>query len=196
LPLSVKDLIAVEGAQLTFGSWAFRNNVSDVDAQAVERIRAAGAVIIGKTTTSAFGCKAVGNSPLTGITSNPWNHTRSPVGSSCGAADSIAAGVTAFGFGTDGGGSVLIPAPFTGLFGIKGQFGRIPVFPTSATPTLAHVGPLAHTARDAELLLKVASGYDTRDPRCGFTGRSRFRRRLRQTGKGFKNCLEPDARLN
>lgn len=164
LPLSVKDLIAVKDARLTFGSRAFGDNIAAVDAPAVERARAAGAVIIGKTTTSEFGCKGVGDSPLTGITLNPWNLKRTPGGSSCGAAASIAAGVTAFGFGTDGGGSVRIPASFSGLFGIKGHFGRIPVFPTSATPTLAHVGPLARTVRDAALLLKVASGYDPRDP--------------------------------
>ncbi len=164
VPLSVKDLIAVKDARLTFGSRAYRDNISTVDAPSVERARAAGAVIIGKTTTSEFGCKGVGDSPLTGVTSNPWNLKRTPGGSSCGAAASIAAGVTAFGFGTDGGGSVRIPASFTGLFGFKGHFGRIPVFPASATPTLAHVGPLARTVRDAALLLKVASGYDARDP--------------------------------
>ncbi len=164
VPLSVKDLIAVKGARLTFGSRAFRDNVSAVDAPSVERVRAAGAVIIGKTTTSEFGCKGVGDSPLTGVTSNPWNLSLTPGGSSCGAAASIAAGVTAFGLGTDGGGSVRLPASFTGLFGIKGQFGRIPVFPTSAAPTLGHVGPLARTVRDAALLLKVTSGYDARDP--------------------------------
>ncbi len=164
VPLSVKDLIAVKGARLSFGSRAFSDNISAVDAPSVERARAAGAVIIGKTTTSEFGCKGVCDSPLTGVTANPWNLNRTPGGSSGGAAASIAAGVTPIGLGTDGGGSVRIPASFSGLFGIKGHFGRIPVFPASATPTLAHVGPLARTVRDAALLLKVASGYDARDP--------------------------------
>ena len=119
VPLSVKDLIAVKGARLSFGSRAFSDNISAVDAPSVERARAAGAVIIGKTTTSEFGCKGVCDSPLTGVTANPWNLKRTPGGSSGGAAASIAAGVTSIGLGTDGGGSVRIPASFTGLFGIK-----------------------------------------------------------------------------
>jgi len=130
----------------------------------VERIKAAGACIIGTTTTSEFGCKAVGDSPMTGITRNPWNLGKTPGGSSCGAAASVAAGVTPFALGTDGGGSIRTPASFTGLVGIKAQFARVPVFPTSATPTLAHVGPLARTVRDSALLLGVLSGFDRRDP--------------------------------
>jgi Asp-tRNA(Asn)/Glu-tRNA(Gln) amidotransferase A subunit family amidase len=163
LPVSVKDLIAVKGAKLTFGSRAMAENVAAVDAPSVERVRASHGVIIGKTTTSEFGCKGVGSSPLTGITRNPWDLSKTPGGSSCGAAASIAAGVSPFGLGTDGGGSVRVPCSLTGLFGIKGHFGRVPVWPTSATPTLAHVGPLARTVRDAALLLGVISGYDARD---------------------------------
>lgn len=163
LPVSVKDLIAAKGAKLTFGSRAMADNVSDIDAPSVERVRAAGGAIIGKTTTSEFGCKAVGDSPLTGITRNPWNLEKTPGGSSCGAAASIAAGVSPFGLGTDGGGSVRIPSSLTGLFGIKAHFGRVPVFPVSATPTLAHVGPLARTVRDGALLLQTIAGYDARD---------------------------------
>jgi len=163
LPVSIKDLIAAKGAKLTFGSKALADNVSEVDAPSVARVRAAGGAIIGKTTTSEFGCKGVGDSPLTGITRNPWNLEKTPGGSSCGAAASIASGVTPFGLGTDGGGSVRIPSSFAGLFGIKAQFGRVPVFPVSATPTLAHVGPLARTVRDAALLLQTISGFDARD---------------------------------
>ncbi len=163
LPISVKDLIAVRDMRLTFGSRAMKDNVASVDAPAVARARAAGAIVVGKTTTSEFGCKGVGDSPLTGITRNPWNLRKTPGGSSCGAAASIAAGVTPFGFGTDGGGSIRLPSSMCGLFGIKGHFGRIPVFPPSATPTLAHVGPMARTVRDAALLMEVASGFDPRD---------------------------------
>ncbi|NBP27604.1 MAG: amidase, partial [Betaproteobacteria bacterium] len=123
-----------------------------------------GACIVGKTTTSEFGCKAVGDSPLTGITRNPWDSSKTPGGSSCGAVASVVARVTPFALGTDGGGSIRIPASLSGLFGIKAQFGRVPVFPVSATPTLAHVGPLARTVNDAALLLSVISGHDRRDP--------------------------------
>ncbi|MEO5701257.1 MAG: amidase family protein [Casimicrobiaceae bacterium] len=164
LPLSVKDLIAAKDLPLEFGSRAAAGNVATVDAPAVERARAAGACLIGKTTTSEFGCKAVGDSPLTGITRNPWNTSKTPGGSSCGAVASVASGTTALALGTDGGGSIRIPCALTGLFGIKAQFGRVPVFPVSATPTLAHVGPIARTVRDAALLLSVVSGHDRRDP--------------------------------
>lgn len=164
LPVSVKDLIAVGGVRLTFGSRTAEENIADADAPAVERLRAAGACIIGKTTTSEFGCKAAGDSPLTGITRNPWNTAKTPGGSSCGAAASIAAGISPFGLGTDGGGSIREPSALTGLFGLKAQFARVPVFPTAATPTLSHVGPIARTVRDAALLLTAIAGYDARDP--------------------------------
>lgn len=164
LPISIKDLIAVKDLPLTFGSRVMADNVATADAPSVERIRAAGACIIGKTTTSEFGCKAVGDSPLTGITRNPWDSAKTPGGSSAGAAASVAAGMTPFALGTDGGGSIRIPASLCGLFGIKAQFGRVPVYPVSATPTLAHVGPLTRTVRDAALLLSVISGQDSRDP--------------------------------
>lgn len=164
LPISIKDLIAVKDLPFTFGSRAMADNVALDDAPSVERLRLAGACIIGKTTTSEFGCKAVGDSPLTGITRNPWDTGKTPGGSSAGAAASVAAGITPFALGTDGGGSIRIPASLCGLFGIKAQFGRVPVAPVSATPTLAHVGPLARTVRDAALLLSVISGFDRRDP--------------------------------
>jgi aspartyl-tRNA(Asn)/glutamyl-tRNA(Gln) amidotransferase subunit A len=164
LPVSVKDLITMGGVKCAFGSRSTADNIAAADAPSVERVRAQGACILGKTTTSEFGCKPVGDSPLTGITRNPWNTDKTPGGSSCGAAASIAAGVTPFGLGTDGGGSVRIPAHFSGLFAIKAHFGRVPVYPTSATPTLAHVGPLARTVRDGALLLSAVAGYEPRDP--------------------------------
>ncbi len=164
IPVSVKDLIAMDGVKFTFGSRAMAENVASVDAPSVARLREAGACIVGKTTTSEFGCKAVGDSPLTGITCNPWNLDKTPGGSSAGAGASIAAGVTAFGLGTDGGGSVRIPGSLCGLFAIKPQFARIPAFPTSATTTLAHVGPMSRTVRDSALLLSVVAGFDAHDP--------------------------------
>ena len=164
LPFSAKDLMAVAGVAYASGSRAMAKNVAGVDAPAVERAKAAGAILIGKTTTSEFGCKPVGDSPLTGITRHPWNLAKTPGGSSAGAAASVAAGITPFALGTDGGGSVRIPCCFTGLAGIKAQFGRVPVWPTSATPTLAHVGPIARNVGDAALVLTAIGGYDPRDP--------------------------------
>ena len=164
VPVSVKDLIAVGGAPFTLGSRSMAHNIAPADAASIERLRNAGAVVIGKTTTSEYGCKAVGDSPLTGSTRNPWDLSKTAGGSSAGAAASVAAGVTAIAVGTDGGGSIRIPAALTGLVGVKAQFGRVPVYPTAATPTLAHVCPMARTVRDAALLLTALAGYDPRDP--------------------------------
>lgn len=164
IPTSIKDLIAVRDMPQRFGSRAVSDAPVAQDAPSVERLRKAGAVILGKSTTSEFGCKAVGDSPLTGITRNPWNPEKTPGGSSCGAAAMVAAGLVPYAIGTDGGGSVRIPASLCGLFGIKAQFGRVPVFPTSATPTLAHVGPLTRNVEDAATVLSVIAGYDRRDP--------------------------------
>jgi aspartyl-tRNA(Asn)/glutamyl-tRNA(Gln) amidotransferase subunit A len=166
IPISVKDLIALAGEPYSSGSRTMAGHIAAVDAPAVARVKAAGAIVIGKTTTSEFGCKPVGDSPLTGVTRHPWNLAKTPGGSSAGAAASVAAGVTPFALGTDGGGSLRIPASLTGLFGIKAQFGRVPVWPLSATPTLAHVGALARNVGDAALLLTAISGYDARDPFC------------------------------
>lgn len=164
IPTSIKDLIAQKDLPLRFGSKATSSDPAPVDAPAVERLRAAGAVLLGKSTTSEFGCKPVGDSPLTGISRNPWNTAKTPGGSSCGAAAMVAAGLVPYAIGTDGGGSVRIPASMCGLFGIKAQFGRVPVFPVSATPTLAHVGPLSRTVQDSAIVLSTIAGFDRRDP--------------------------------
>ena len=164
LPFSAKDLMAVANVRYASGSRTMADNIASVDAPAVERAKAAGAILIGKTTTSEFGCKPVGDNPLTGVTRHPWNLAKTPGGSSAGAAASVAAGITPFALGTDGGGSVRIPCCFTGLAGIKAHFGRVPVWPASATPTLAHVGPIARNIGDAALLLTAIGGYDPRDP--------------------------------
>lgn len=164
IPTSVKDLIAQKGLPQRFGSRTTPETPMAEDAPSVARLRAAGAVLLGKSTTSEFGCKGVGDCPLTGITRNPWNTDLTPGGSSAGAAAMVAAGLVPYALGTDGGGSIRIPASLTGLFGIKAQFARVPVYPTSATPTLAHVGPLARSVADADTVLRVISGFDRRDP--------------------------------
>lgn len=130
IPTSVKDLIAVAGMPQRSGSRTTSAAAVARDAPSIARIRAAGGVILGKSTTSEFGCKAVGDSPLTGITRNPWDTSKTPGGSSAGAAAMVACGLVPYALGTDGGGSLRIPAALTGLYGIKSQFGRVPVFPT------------------------------------------------------------------
>ncbi len=163
VPVSVKDLIAVGGAPQAFGSRLFAGNIATHDAPSVARLRAAGACITGKTTTSELGSKGVGDSPLTGITRNPWNTGFTPGGSSAGAAAGVAAGLVPVALGTDGGGSIRIPAAFCGLTGFKAQYGRVPVWPASATPGLAHVAPLGRNVADVALVLSVIAGPDERD---------------------------------
>ena len=162
--ISVKDLIDVQGLRATYGSLTLKDAVASADSPAVERVRAAGAIIIGKTTTSEFGYRGYTKSLVHGNTRNPWNLGRTPGGSSGGATASVAAGVTAIALGTDGGGSIRAPCSLTGLVGMKANFGRVPVWPASATPTLAHVGPIARSVADAALLLSVCAGPDARDP--------------------------------
>ena len=191
LPLSVKDVLPVKGVQLNLGSRAFADNVAPIDAPPVERIKAQGGSIIGKTTTSELGCKAVGDCPLTGITRNPWNTDKTPGGSSAGAAASVAAGITPFAICTDGGGSVRIPCSLSGLFGIKPQFGRVPMYPASAAPTLAHVGSVARTVRDAALLLSVIAGPDRRDPFSVAEPTPNFLGACEQPVKGMRVAWSP-----
>jgi len=127
-------------------------------------LREAGAVIFGKTTTPEFGWKAVGDSPLTGITRNPWDLSRTPGGSSAGAAAACAAGVGPLHLGSDGAGSIRIPAAFSGIFGLKPSFGRVPAHPPSPMGLLSHIGPMARSVADAALMLNVLSAPDHRDP--------------------------------
>lgn len=164
VPVTVKDLIAVKGMRLTLGSRLFAESVANEDAPSVSRLREAGACILGKTTTSELGCKGVGDSPLTGFTRNPWNPCRTSGGSSAGAAAGVAARAVPLALGTDGGGSVRIPSSFCGVVGLKPTFGVVPVWPVSATPSLAHVGPIARNVDDLVLALEVLQGVDTRDP--------------------------------
>jgi Asp-tRNA(Asn)/Glu-tRNA(Gln) amidotransferase A subunit family amidase len=163
VPCSVKDLIDVRGMPCTYGCLPLRDNRPEADAPSVARLRAAGAIILGKTATSEFGLRGYTESRIHGVTRNPWDTSRTPGGSSGGAAASVAAGVTPIALGTDGGGSIRSPCSLTGLVGIKAQFGRVPIFTPSATPTLAHVGPMARCVADAGGLLKVIAGPDVRD---------------------------------
>ena len=163
VPVSVKDLIDVQGLKATYGSLTLKDSIAPADAPSVERLRAAGAIVIGKTTTSEFGYRGYTKSLVHGNTRNPWDLGRTPGGSSGGAVASVAAGVSAIALGTDGGGSIRAPCSLTGLVGIKANFSRIPVWPASATATLAHVGPITRTVDDAALLLSVCAGPDPRD---------------------------------
>ena len=164
VPASVKDLLLTSGWPTLRGSRATDPaGPWTADAPAVARLREHGAVLLGKTTTPEWGWKAVGDSPLTGVTRNPWDPSRTTGGSSAGAAAAVACGLGPLALGTDGAGSVRIPASFCGIVGLKPTYGRVPVYPPSAFGTLSHVGPMTRTVADAALLLDVIGSPDARD---------------------------------
>src|SRR5690349_23795801 len=165
VPVTIKDLILMRGPPTLRGSRLVdpKQEWSE-DAPATARLREAGAVILGKTTTPEFGWKALGDSPLTGITRNPWDLSRTPGGSSAGAAAACAAGIGPLHVGSDGAGSIRIPCAFSGIFGLKPSFGRVPAHPPSPMGLLSHIGPMARSVADAAWLLTVLSGPDHRDP--------------------------------
>ena len=164
VPVSIKDLILAKGWPTLRGSRTVDPKQAwDVDAPATARLREAGAVILGKTTTPEFGCKGETNSPLTGITRNPWNPAKTPGGSSGGTAAAVAAGMGPLSVGTDGAGSVRIPAGFCGNFGLKPSFGRVPAYPLSPMGTVAHLGPHTMSVADAALMMNVLKRPDARD---------------------------------
>jgi aspartyl-tRNA(Asn)/glutamyl-tRNA(Gln) amidotransferase subunit A len=164
VPVSVKDILLTRGWPTLRGSKAIaRDQAWDEDAPAVARLREHGAVLLGKTTTPEFGWKGVTDSPLDGITRNPWNTATTPGGSSGGAAAALAAGMGALALGTDGGGSVRIPAGFTGVVGMKATFGRVPAHPLSPFGTIANIGPMSRSVADCALLLNVLCEPDPRD---------------------------------
>ena len=165
VPISIKDLTITKGVRTTRGSRLHADAVPDEDAPVVERVRAAGAIIVGKTNTPEFGWKGDTSNPLFGVTRNPWDPAReaSAGGSSGGAGAAVAAGLAPLALGTDGAGSIRIPASFCGIVGLKQQLWRVPTYPASPVETVAHTGPMTRTVRDAALLLNVIAGPDERD---------------------------------
>lgn len=164
VPASIKDLILTQGWPTLRGSRTVDPHQAwDVDAPVTARLREAGAVLLGKTTTPEFGCKGETNSPATGITRNPWNLNKTPGGSSGGTAAAVAAGLGPIGVGTDGAGSVRIPAAFCGNFGLKPSFGRVPAYPLSPFGSVAHLGPHTMSVQDAALMMNVMKRADARD---------------------------------
>ena len=165
VPVSVKDLILTRRVRTTGGSRLFTDHYPEEDAVAMERLRGAGAILVGKSNTPEFGHKAVTDNSLFGPTRNPWDLSRTPGGSSGGAAAAVAAGLGPLALGTDDGGSVRIPAAFCGIYGLKPSFGRVPAAPTlpGALESFSHVGPMTRTVRDAAALLDILAGPDERD---------------------------------
>ncbi|SIS12266.1 amidase [Williamsia sterculiae] len=201
VPYAVKDLINTEGVRTTSGSVAYRDFVPDEDDIVVERCRAAGAVSIGKTNASEFGYSATGQNPLFPTTRNPWNTALTPGGSSAGTAAAVAGELVPFALGSDGGGSIRIPAAFCGLVGFKASMGRVPVYPgcrderfpgASGWESVEHIGPLCRTVADVVTVMKVLAGPDPRDRHSIPTSDVEWEPAVGETVRGLRVALSLD----
>jgi aspartyl-tRNA(Asn)/glutamyl-tRNA(Gln) amidotransferase subunit A len=163
VPVSVKDTLWTAGVRTTMGSALYADFVPPEDAAVVARLCGAGAIVLGKTTTPEFAHKGITESPLLGVSRNPWSLGHTPGGSSGGAAAAVAAGLGPLAVGTDEGGSIRLPASFCGVVGLKPTFGLVPRYPVGVAEMLTHLGPLARTVEDAALFLGVTAGRDDRD---------------------------------
>lgn len=172
VPFSVKDLIPTKGVRTTLGSLAHRDWIPDADEISVGRMRAAGAILVGKTNTRELGYGAVADNELFGPTRNPWDPRMTATGSSGGAAAAVAAGMGSLALGSDGGGSLRVPAAVCGVFSIKPTFGVVPLYPSCRVPlragldsweSLECIGPITRTVADSALVLSAISGFDARD---------------------------------
>ena len=191
LPATIKDIVDVKGKPTRKGSLTTSEKPATYDAPAVARLKEQGAVILGKTTTPEFGWIGACHSPLTGITRNPWNLTRTTGGSSGGAAAAALLNLGVLHHGTDGAGSVRIPSAFTGIFGIKPSYGRVPAYPASAFTILAHQGPLTRTVTDAAIMLSVMAEPDMRDTTAWNTLAPDFRIGLNDGVRGLRIAWSP-----
>ncbi|WP_287787529.1 amidase [Acidiphilium sp.] len=172
VPVGIKDLVFTANIRTTFGSPLYRDFVPEEDDIVVERLKAAGAVILGKTNATEFGYSGVGHNPVFPTTRNPWDTALTPGGSSAGSGAAVAAGIVPFAIGSDGGGSVRIPAAHCGIYGFKPSMGRVPVYPgcrderypgASSWESLEHIGPMSRSVGDAALMLNAIVGPDPRD---------------------------------
>jgi len=191
VPVGIKDNILVAGMPTRYGSKLSSDKPAKYDAPAVARLREHGAIVLGKTAMPELGWKAVGDSPLTGITRNPWDTRKTPGGSSSGAVAATVLGMGSIHLGTDGGGSIRIPSSFTGCYGIKPTRGRVPSWPTSPLGTLAHVGPMARSVADAALAMTLISGPDLRDVYGWISPPPDFQRGLEDGVRGLRIAYSP-----
>jgi aspartyl-tRNA(Asn)/glutamyl-tRNA(Gln) amidotransferase subunit A len=204
VPYSVKDLVITRGVRTTFGTPLYRDNVPTEDAPMVARMTAAGGIMLGKTNTPTFGWIGATHNLVFGVTRNPWNLEKTPGGSSGGASSAVAAGLAPLAIGTDGGGSIRIPASFAGIFGHKPSYGRIPLYPVSPAWSLSHVGPMTRTVADAALMMNVCAGPDERDQYSLPAERVDYLKAIKGSLKGlrvaytddlgFVEALDPDVR--
>lgn len=192
IPFSVKDLVITKGVRTTFGTPLYRDNVPTEDAPMVERLKSAGGIMLGKTNTPTYGWIGATHNLLFGVTRNPWNLDRTPGGSSGGASAAVAAGLGPLAVGTDGGGSIRIPASFTGIFGFKASYGRIPTYPASGAWSLSHVGPMTRTVADAALMMQVCAGPDERDPSSLPAEKIAYTKSVKGSVKGWRVAYADD----
>ena len=197
VPVSIKDLLLTKGWPTLFGSKTTDPHQDwKEDAPSVARLRQHGAILLGKTTTPEFGHKFITVSPLTGVTRNPWNPEKSPGGSSGGAAVAAAMGFGPAAIGTDGGGSIRIPASWSGVYGFKPTFGRVPSYPRGSFGSLSHAGPMTRTVEDAALLMTVIAQPDPRDWYALPPESRDYRIGLDDGVKGLRIAYSPDLGLD
>ncbi len=164
IPVVIKDNVPTKGIKTTYGSKLFKDHIPDKDAILVERLKAAGAIPIGKTNLPEFGLLAITDNVLFGATKNPWDLDKTPGGSSGGSAAAVVEGIAPLATGNDVGGSIRIPASYCGVFGIKPTYGRIPLYPKQpGFEGVFHEGPITRTVKDAAVMLGIMSGHDNRD---------------------------------
>ncbi len=192
VPFSVKDLVITKGVRTTFGTPLYGDNVPTEDAPMVERMKAAGAIMVGKTNTPTLGWIGATHNLLFGPTRNPWNLERTPGGSSGGASSAVAAALAPLAIGTDGGGSIRIPASCAGIFGLKPSYARIPTYPVSGAWSLSHIGPMTRTVADAALMMNVCAGPDERDQYSLPADRVDYVAALRKPIKGLRVAYTDD----
>jgi aspartyl-tRNA(Asn)/glutamyl-tRNA(Gln) amidotransferase subunit A len=192
LPFSVKDLALTRGVRTMSGSAIFEQRVPDADAPFVARLRASGGLLLGKTTSPEFGWKGLGDSPVTGVTRNPWNTAMTTGGSSAGAGAAAAAGLGPLHQGSDGAGSIRIPSAFCGIFGLKPSYGRVPQWPVSNNDYTTHNGPMTRTVADAALMLSVMAGPDERDRTSLEAAPADYVGQLASGVKGLRVAWSPD----
>lgn len=191
IPASLKDLTPTKGIRTTRGSLVYKDWVPDFDAPIVERLYAAGGVMLGKTNTPEMGWKGDSGNRIVGPTHNPWKLGRTAGGSSGGAAAAVASGLGPLAQGTDGAGSIRIPASFCGLYGLKPSWGLIPQYPASVVELLSHIGPITRTVRDAALMLTVMAGADPRD-RLSLPVQTDFLSAMEGSIAGLRVAWSPD----
>jgi aspartyl-tRNA(Asn)/glutamyl-tRNA(Gln) amidotransferase subunit A len=192
LPTTIKDLAITKDLPTEFGTLMLKGNQPTEDTPFVTRLQDAGAIVIGKTTTSEYGWKGVSESPLTGITHNPWKHGYNAGASSAGAGAAAAAGFGHLHQGSDGAGSIRMPSHFCGVFGLKPSFGRVPAYPVSTGDYTSHSGPMSRSVADAALMLEVMAGPHPLDHTTLEAGPADYTGRLHQGIKGKRIVYSPD----